>query len=178
MFDNAKKLGALLTQRGLTMAVAESCTGGMIGAAITRVPGSSAYFKGGVIAYSNEIKEQVLGVPRELLETKGAVSGEVVKAMAQGVAKLCKSSCSIAVSGIAGPQGGSADKPVGLVFIGIYLKDKVQSFTFNFAGDRERVRKEATKAGLEKMMEALRSSPPKPPSSGVSKGLPQGEFPL
>jgi PncC family amidohydrolase len=155
MFDNAKKLGALLTQRGLTMAVAESCTGGMIGEAITRVPGSSAYFKGGVIAYSNEIKEKVLGVSKEILEKKGAVSGEAVKAMAQGVAKLCKSSCSIAISGIAGPEGGSADKPVGLVFIGICLRDKVQSVACNFAGDRERVRKEATKAGLKKMVELL-----------------------
>jgi competence/damage-inducible protein CinA C-terminal domain len=157
MFDNAQSLGKILTQRRLTIAVAESCTGGMIGAAITRVPGSSAYFKGGVIAYSNEIKEKVLGVPKGILETKGAVSAEVVEAMAKGAAKVCAASCSIAVSGIAGPDGGSTNKPVGLVWIGICVKDDVQSFKCNFAGNRERVRKEATKEGLRKMVERLGS---------------------
>jgi PncC family amidohydrolase len=155
MFEEAKKIGALLTARRLTIAVAESCTGGMIGAAISDVPGSSAWFKGGIIAYSNEIKEKVLGVSPELLKLKGAVSREVSIAMAQGGAKVCAASCCIAVSGIAGPDGGSAEKPVGLVWIGICLKDKVQSYKYNFAGDRERVRKEATKAGLEKMIDIM-----------------------
>jgi PncC family amidohydrolase len=171
MFDNAKSLGKILTQRRLTMAVAESCTGGMLGAAITRVPGSSAYFKGGVIAYSNEIKEKVLGVPNEILETKGAVSAEVVEAMAKGTLRVCGSSCSIAVSGIAGPDGGSADKPVGLVYIGICVGEHAQSFKCNFAGDRERIRKQATKAGLEKMVEVLTSAPPKSPAGGLVKIL-------
>ena len=161
MFADAKKLGTLLLQRRLTLAVAESCTGGMIGAAITRVPGSSAYFKGGIIAYSNEIKEKVLGVPEGLLETKGAVSAEVAEAMAEGAIKLCGSSCGIAVSGIAGPDGGSADKPVGLVFIGICLREQVRSFEFRFTGDREEIRKEATKAGLRKMVELIESTLPK-----------------
>jgi PncC family amidohydrolase len=169
MSEDAKKLGMLLLQRRQTLSVAESCTGGMLGAAVTDVPGSSAYFKGGVIAYSNEIKEKILGVSPELLRSKGAVSRDAVEAMAEGAAKVCGSSCSIAVSGIAGPDGGSADKPVGLVYIGICAPDKVQSFEFHFAGDREKIRKEATKAGLEKMVESLRSSPPEPP---------QGEFPL
>ncbi|HEX7510996.1 MAG TPA: nicotinamide-nucleotide amidohydrolase family protein, partial [Chitinivibrionales bacterium] len=117
MLETSKKLGALLIEKGLTLSVAESCTGGMIGAAITSVAGSSKYFKGGVIAYANEIKEKVLGVPKELLETKGAVSAEVVEVMARGVAELCKTQCGIAVSGIAGPDGGTDEKPVGLVFI-------------------------------------------------------------
>ncbi|MGB7567160.1 MAG: CinA family protein [Chitinivibrionales bacterium] len=157
MFADAKKLGTLLLQHRLTLAVAESCTGGMLGAAITSIPGSSAYFKGGVIAYSNEIKEKVLGVPVSLLETKGAVSAEVAEAMAEGAIKLCGSSCGIAVSGIAGPDGGSADKPVGLVCIGICLREQVRSFEFRFTGDREGIRKEATKAGLRKMVERLKA---------------------
>ena len=155
MFDDAKTIGELLLQRRMTLAVAESCTGGMMGAAITRVPGSSAYFKGGVIAYSNEIKEKVLGVSPELLKSKGAVSREVAIAMAKGAVEVCGSSCSIAVSGIAGPDGGSVDKPVGLVWIGICMGEHVKSFKCNFSGDREEIRKEATKAGIKKMIEVM-----------------------
>ena len=155
MFDDAKTIGELLLQRRMTLAVAESCTGGMMGAAITRVPGSSAYFKGGVIAYSNEIKEKVLGVSPELLKSKGAVSREVAIAMAKGAVEVCGSSCSIAVSGIAGPDGGSVDKPVGLVWIGICMGEHVKSFKCNFSGDREKIRKAATKAGIKKMIEVI-----------------------
>lgn len=126
-----------------------------MGAAITRVPGSSAYFKGGVIAYSNEIKEKVLGVSPELLKSKGAVSREVAIAMAKGAVEVCGSSCSIAVSGIAGPDGGSVDKPVGLVWIGICVGEHVKSFKCNFSGDREKIRKAATKAGIKKMIEVI-----------------------
>jgi PncC family amidohydrolase len=155
MFDDAKTIGELLLQRRMTLAVAESCTGGMMGAAITRVPGSSAYFKGGVIAYSNEIKEKVLGVSPELLKSKGAVSREVAIAMAKGGANVCAASCCIALSGIAGPDGGSVDKPVGLVWIGICVGEHVKSFKCNFSGDREEIRKEATKAGIKKMIEVM-----------------------
>ena len=153
----ARNLGALLIQRQWRLSVAESCTAGMIAAAITSVPGSSAYFTGGVIAYSNEIKQRVLGVPGRLLKEKGAVSAETAAAMASGVARLCATECGVGVSGIAGPDGGSKEKPVGLVFIGIYAREQVQSFEFHFAGDREKIRTEATKAGLRKMVEGLMS---------------------
>jgi len=155
MLETAKKLGALLVERGRTLSVAESCTGGMIGAAITGVAGSSEYFKGGVIAYANEIKEKVLGVPGELLETKGAVSGEVVEAMARGVAKLCEADYGIAVSGIAGPGGGSEEKPVGLVFIGYYLSGKSMNEEYRFNGDRESIRRQAVEAALAGMIGLL-----------------------
>ena len=155
--DLARNLGALLLQRRWRLSVAESCTAGMVAAAITSVPGSSAYFTGGVIAYSNEIKQRVLGVPGKLLREKGAVSAETAAAMARGVARLCATECGIGVSGIAGPDGGTKEKPVGLVFIGIYTREQAQSFEFNFAGDREKIRTEATKAGLGKMMEGLES---------------------
>jgi PncC family amidohydrolase len=155
MLKTAQNLGGLLLGKRLSLSVAESCTGGMMGAAITRVPGSSAYFKGGIIAYSNEIKEKVLGVSPELLKTKGAVSREVVIAMAKGGAKVCAASCCIALSGIAGPDGGSEDKPVGLIWIGICAGEQVKSFKYNFSGDREKIRKEATKAGIKKMIEVI-----------------------
>lgn len=155
MLQTAKKLSALLIKKGFTVSVAESCTGGMTGAAITAAAGSSEYFKGGVIAYANEIKEKVLCVPKELLETKGAVSGEVVEAMARGVAGLCGSDCAIAVSGIAGPGGGSAEKPIGLVFIGYYVRGKTISEECRFNGDREGIRRQAVEAALAGMSRLL-----------------------
>ena len=98
----ARELGVLLLKQNLSLAVAESCTGGMVGAAITSAAGSSAYFKGGVIAYSNELKQRLLGVPKSILDKKGAVSAETVEAMAFGACKVCGADCAIAVSGVAG----------------------------------------------------------------------------
>lgn len=152
----AKRLGRRFTEKKLTLSVAESCTGGMIGAAITAVPGSSAYFKGGVVSYSNEMKHNVLGVPKLVLEKKGAVSAEAVRAMVKGVRRLCKTDCAIAVSGIAGPDGGTKKKPVGLVYVGIGAGKKVQVFKFYFRGDREMVRKQTVEEALEKMIEEVK----------------------
>lgn len=113
----AVHLGELLRTRGLRVATAESSTGGLIGHLITEVSGSSAYYVGGVVSYSNEVKERALGVPAEVLMRHGAVSAEVAVRMATGVRDFLRTDLGVAVTGIAGPEGGSADKPVGLAFI-------------------------------------------------------------
>ena len=126
---------ALLQRSGQTLSVAESCTGGGLGAALTAVPGSSAVFAGGVIAYSNAVKQQLLDVPAELLERHGAVSDPVVAAMAEGARQRLGTDWSIAVSGIAGPGGGTDEKPVGLVHLAVSGPDGCESTAERF-GDR------------------------------------------
>lgn len=152
---DVEQLVARLVDRGYTLSVAESCTGGLIGGAITAVSGSSKTFRGGVIAYSNEVKQQLLHVPAELLRTLGAVSAEVVQAMAKGVRESLGTDCSIAVSGIAGPGGGSSTKPVGLVFIGIATPQATQSYEYRFSGNREEVRRQAVAEGLRRLEELV-----------------------
>ena len=149
------KLGEILNGRRLTLSVAESCTGGLLGGAVTSAAGSSSYFRGGVIAYDNDIKRDILGVPSEDLEKYGAVSDQVVRAMASGVAKLFNSDCAISVSGIAGPGGATDGKPVGLVFIGVSFKGKTQSRSFVFNGNREEVRAQSVSAAVEFLIETL-----------------------
>ena len=134
----AGSVGSILKNRGLTVAVAESCTGGNIAHNITLNPGSSEYFKGGIIAYSNEIKIKVLGIAPELISEKGAVSKEVVEAMANSTRELMASDYAIATSGIAGPGGGTEGKPVGTVWIAVAGPDGVTSEIYNFANNRER----------------------------------------
>ncbi len=112
-------LGELLAARGATVALAESCTGGLVAHRLTNVPGSSAYFRGGINAYSNEAKERLLGVPAALLATHGAVSEEVAGAMAEGALRALAAGVAVGVTGIAGPDGGSAEKPVGTVCFGL-----------------------------------------------------------
>lgn len=139
----AKNLVELMKARGLTCATAESCTGGGVGFAITAVPGSSAIFYGGVISYDNSVKESVLGVAHETLATVGAVSSECAAQMADGARKLLKTDLAVSLTGIAGPDGGSAEKPVGLVWFGLASKDGVRTEKAIFAGDREQVRAQA-----------------------------------
>jgi nicotinamide-nucleotide amidase len=141
-------LGQLLRQSGMTIAVAESCTSGMLGMQITRVPGSSDYFRGGVLCYSNEAKMELCGVSPELLQKHGAVSAEVAEALAQGVRKALHSSIGLSITGIAGPDGGSAEKPVGLVYIG--LSDGVHTASRHriMPGDRESIRERSTYLAL------------------------------
>lgn len=110
---------ARLVERGRTVAVAESCTGGLIGHRLTQVPGSSAAFLGGVIAYHNGVKERVLGVPAEVLEREGAVSEATALAMAEGARRLLRADVAVAVTGIAGPTGGTDEKPVGLTYVAL-----------------------------------------------------------
>ncbi len=152
--DAAKALGKLLTTGKLTLSTAESCTGGMIGATITSVPGSSNWFKGGIIAYNNTIKTSLLGVSKETLNEFGAVSEETVTAMAKGAAQKLNTDCSIAVSGIAGPDGGTIEKPVGLVYIGICCRKKTEVFKHVYSGDRENVRKQTVLKSLEHLNKA------------------------
>ncbi len=129
-------LGQVLIKKDLKLALAESCTGGAVGARLTRAPGSSAYFLGGIISYANELKQHWLGVSEDLLQTKGAVCQEVAEAMARGVRMKLKSDIGIALSGIAGPTGGSAEKPVGTVFIALADKEQCLCRKFEFQSDR------------------------------------------
>jgi nicotinamide-nucleotide amidase len=131
-------IGRLLSGSGKTLSAAESCTGGTISELITSVPGSSEYYLGSVTSYANEIKAKVLGVPEEILAEYGAVSRECVAAMAEGVRKLTGSDFSVATSGIAGPGGGSENKPVGLVWIGVSSDKGTETFKAIFKGDRKR----------------------------------------
>ena len=139
----AEKLVALLKAQSLTCATAESCTGGGVGSAITAVAGSSAVFAGGVISYSNDVKRDVLGVKAETLSTVGAVSSETAAQMADGVRRLLKTDLAVSLTGIAGPDGGSAEKPVGLVWFGLATKSGVRTEKAIFRGDRARVREQA-----------------------------------
>lgn len=125
-------IGQKLNKARLTLAVAESCTGGYLGHLITTVPGSSAYFEGGVQAYNNNVKKQLLQVPADLIEQHGAVSAEVAAAMAQGVKKLLNTDVALAITGIAGPDGGTPQKPVGTVYIAVTDKNGTESRHFNF----------------------------------------------
>ena len=139
----ASNLVELLKARGLTCATAESCTGGGVGSAITAVPGSSAVFAGGVISYSNDVKRDVLGVSAQALDDFGAVSSEVAVQMAAGARRLLKVDLAVSLTGIAGPDGGSAEKPVGLVWFGLATKDGVRTEKAIFRGDRAGIRANA-----------------------------------
>lgn len=130
-------VGALLQQRSLSLATAESCTGGLLAHLITTVPGSSSYFIGSVVAYSNSVKEKVLGVPLEVLQEHGAVSQQCALAMAEGARRLMGSDIAISTTGIAGPGGGTADKPVGLVFIALSSAQKQVWESHLWHGDRK-----------------------------------------
>ncbi len=142
-------VGALLKQRRLKLAVAESCTGGLIGARITTIPGSSEYFERGAVTYSNTAKTEMLGVPAELIERHGAVSSEVAAAMAKGIRDAAKTDLGLSVTGIAGPGGGSEQKPVGLVWVGIAGKDGIKTADYRFLGDREQIRMKASQMALD-----------------------------
>jgi nicotinamide-nucleotide amidase len=132
-----------------TIAVAESCTGGMLAARLTNVPGSSSYFRGGVVSYSNDLKSAWADVPKELIESKGAVSAEVALAMAHGIRQQTNSTLGAGVTGIAGPTGGTPEKPVGLVHIAVVDEKNTKERAFRFPGDRDRIRHQATQAALD-----------------------------
>lgn len=131
-------IGRLLTAYGKTMSAAESCTGGMISHLITSIPGSSAYYLGSVTSYANSVKENVLGVSPDIIRQHGAVSSECAAAMAEGVRKLTGSDFAISTTGIAGPDGGSAEKPVGLVWIGVSSQNSTETYKIQYKGDRQR----------------------------------------
>ncbi len=148
-------VGRHLQAANLTLAIAESCTGGLISHKITKVPGSSAYFLGGVTSYSNSMKQHFLQVDKGLLEKYGAVSKEVAMSMATGIKSQCKSDIAIAVTGIAGPEGGTEEKPVGTVFIGLAYENKVESIRHQFDGSREQIQEITALTGLNLIRQHL-----------------------
>ena len=157
----AEKLVKVLTEKKMTCATAESCTGGGVGYTITGVSGSSAVFWGGVISYDNSVKRDVLGVPEEVLATKGAVSSECAAAMAEGARRLLRTDLAVSLTGIAGPGGGTAEKPVGLVWFGLASggsRSRATVITEKkvFPGDREAVRTAAIEHALNLLLDAVR----------------------
>ena len=152
--DTVKKIARLLTEKNLTLATAESCTGGLLGGKLTSVPGSSAWFAGGVVAYSNSVKVDLLGVPSALIMEHGAVSKEVVMAMAEGVARATGVEVGVAVTGVAGPDG-SEDKPPGTVYLGVRTQAGLKWKLLDLGGDRQEVRASAVAGALEFLAGAL-----------------------
>ena len=145
---NDEALAELLRSSGLTLALAESCTGGMIAARITAVPGSSGYFRLGVVVYHNDAKQRLLSVPEQLLIEHGAVSEPVARAMAEGALSVAGSDIALSVTGIAGPEGGTPEKPVGTVFIAIADGHGCKVQRNLFSGNRETIRQQATEQAL------------------------------
>jgi PncC family amidohydrolase len=150
-----KQIGEFLSQRGWTLAVAESCTGGLLGHRITNVSGSSAYFQGGAITYSNEAKERILGVPHEILIEHGTVSKETALAMAQGARRLFGTDIALSLTGIAGPTGGTPEKPVGLVYIALAAEGVDLWEKHIWTGDREENKRQSTEAALQLLLKYL-----------------------
>jgi nicotinamide-nucleotide amidase len=150
--------GQLLKDKGLMLGVAESCTGGLIGAAITEVAGSSHWFRGGVIVYSNALKEQLLGIDPDLLSRYGAVSAEIARAMASRTAQLLACDIAVAATGIAGPEGGTADKPVGTVYLGLSYRNKVVDRLCRFNGSRRQIQEKTVQTAVDMVRQALLAS--------------------
>jgi len=160
-------VGELLRNSGLKLATAESCTGGLIGQKITSIPGSSDYFVGGVIAYANMAKVKLIGVNLRTLREYGAVSQETVREMARGVRQVLDADIGLAVSGIAGPSGGTPQKPVGTVWIGLSVSEADQAWEYHFAGDRHAVNEQAVDKALGLLFDYLQQ---KEPLSWTKKG--------
>ncbi|MBF0331465.1 MAG: nicotinamide-nucleotide amidohydrolase family protein [Candidatus Omnitrophica bacterium] len=153
----ARPLARHLTSTRKTLSSAESCTGGLIGHTLTNIPGSSDWYKGGVIAYANDIKIRLLGVPSAMIEQYGAVSAPVAQAMAEGARHRLKSDLAIATTGIAGPAGGTVKKPVGLVFIAMATPKKTLVKKFIFKGSRLNIKKQTLNRALDLLtIEAIR----------------------
>jgi CDP-diacylglycerol--glycerol-3-phosphate 3-phosphatidyltransferase len=153
-----RELGLLLRKSGLTVSVAESCTGGMVGARITDQPGSSAYFLGGIIAYSDQVKRDQLGVTSALLERVGAVSSEVAKAMAEGARSRFGTDLAVGVTGIAGPDSDGSEKPVGLTYIAVASANGTAAREFRFNGDRASNRRQASVQALRMLTDEARAA--------------------
>jgi PncC family amidohydrolase len=155
----AARVGRALLARDARLALAESCTGGLVGGRVTAVPGSSRYLLGGVVAYHNSAKAGVLQVPRAMLGRWGAVSAPVAAAMARGARRVFRADIAAAVTGVAGPGGGSAEKPVGLVYVAVCGFGRTRCRRSLFAGDRRRVRLQAADLALLMLLEHLEEVP-------------------
>lgn len=151
----AESLGARLLSENLTVTTAESCTAGGLSHAITDVPGSSQWFEAGFVTYSNKMKEQVLGVDAGLIAQHGAVSEPVVHAMLEGAMWVSQADIGAAISGVAGPGGGSESKPVGTICFAVGSRDNISTFTETFEGDRQGIREQTVICALERLLESL-----------------------
>ena len=149
------KLFEYLKENNMTISTAESCTGGMIASAITNVSGASGFFGTGVVTYANEAKMKLVGVKKETLEKYGAVSEQTAMEMAEGVLELGNADVSVSVTGIAGPTGGTPDKPIGLVYIGVSGKHGTYAYKNNFAGSRDAVRMQTVERAFELVYDYL-----------------------
>ncbi len=149
------QVGNALLEHGLTISTAESCTGGLLAHILTSISGSSAYFIGGVVAYSNQVKEQALGVRHKTLLEHGAVSGETAKEMAEGVRKSFNTDIGLSTTGVAGPTGGTLTKPVGLVWIGLSTPEGTNAFECHFSGERLEVMTSTVKKLLVNLLTEL-----------------------
>jgi PncC family amidohydrolase len=150
-----KKIGNIFQERSLTLGLAESCTGGLLASRITDVPGSSAYFMAGLVTYSNKAKTIFLSVPDEIIARHGAVSNVVAEHMAKGVRDAAEVDIGLSITGIAGPTGGSPEKPVGTVFIALATKKEVFVRKFLFSGNRREVRKRSSEEALTMLLDYL-----------------------
>lgn len=150
-----KKIGKILRERSLTLGLAESCTGGLVAGRVTSIPGSSAYFMAGFVTYSNSAKTKFLAVPDRLIKQHGAVSDAVARHMAKGVRETAGADIGISITGIAGPAGGSPEKPVGTVFVGLATIKNVCVRKFLFNGSRHKIRKQSSVEALTILLDYL-----------------------
>jgi nicotinamide-nucleotide amidase len=155
----AAQVQALFLERGLTVATAESCTGGLVAHLITEVAGSSGYLRGGIVAYADEAKEQLLDVPRDVLAAHGAVSAQVARAMAEGASTRFGTDMAVAVTGVAGPGGGSAAKPVGLAYIAVAAGSAIEVRRFQWTGNRAENKRASAEAALRLLLEVVADRP-------------------
>ena len=151
--SDAAALVALLKRKGLTVSTAESCTGGLVASSIVDVPGASAVFPGGAVTYAASVKTALLGVPEDLIETRGVVSSDVAAAMAKGAQKRFGTDLAVSVTGVAGPDGGTPETPVGCVYIGVAIKERTVTFREDIPGDREEVRRGAAERAIRHCLE-------------------------
>jgi len=161
-----KVVGRLLTEQKQTIALAESCTGGLVAHRLTNVPGSSSYFIGGVVSYANEAKERMLGVSHRMLQEHGAVSEETAREMARRVRRRLQTDVALAVTGIAGPSGGTPEKPVGLTYIALAAKDLERCERYLWQGDRSANKEQSAEAALGMLREYLEARQ----APGATKG--------
>ena len=157
LLELAARLQSLAIERGVSVGSAESCTGGLVGHAITEMGGSSAYYLGGVVSYADAVKEELLGVPGSTLDQHGAVSAQVAVAMADGIRSLVKAAYAVAVTGIAGPDGGSEAKPVGLTYVAAAGPHGHEVRRYTWSGDRASNKLESARASLQLLLEVIES---------------------
>jgi len=163
LVELATQLQALFLERGLTLATAESCTGGLVAHTVTEVAGSSGYLRGGIVAYADEAKERLLDVPHDVLDAHGAVSAQVARAMADGAAARFTTDVSVAVTGVAGPGGGSPAKPVGLTYVAVTAPSTNEVRRFLWTGDRAANKRASAGAALRLLLGVVRAGPQRQP---------------